>query len=126
MLNQKYKSDIFQIVLHHTGCISDKVLSKVIFEKQTAPVGFTIEGSPFAMLRDSTLYLYANLPTVSFSDIAQGYIYIQPFDKTERCNWIPNYISKEMFLKYKPFYEGKLGQKFKNKEEVNAFFIELK
>ena len=120
LLSQKYKNDIFQIVLHHDGCISDEVLNKVIFEKGLAPVGFTVENSPFAMLRDSTQYLYANLPTVSFSDIAQGYIYILPFDKTERCNWIPNYISKEMFMRYKPFYEGRLGRKLKNNEELNA------
>jgi hypothetical protein len=123
MLSQKYQNDIFQIVLHYGDCISDIVLNKIIIEKNIGPVGFTVENSPFAMLRDSTQYLYANMPTVSFSDIAQGYIYLLPFDKTERCSWIPNYISKKMFLKYKPFYEGKTGQKFKNSKEVNTFFM---
>jgi hypothetical protein len=62
MLWQKYKNDIFQIVLHMHGNISDELFNKVIFEKGLAPIGFTVENSPFAMLRDSTKYLYTNLP----------------------------------------------------------------
>ena len=122
ILSQKYKNGIFQIVLHGTNYVSDELLNKVIFKKGLAPVGFTVGDSPFNMLRDNTKYLYHNLPTVSFSDVAQGYIYIIPFDSTKHCSWAPDYISKEMFMKYNPFYEGKLGgQKFKNNKEINKF-----
>ena len=124
MLCQKYKSDIFQIVLHMPDKISDDLFNKVIFQNELAPVGFTVENSPFAMLRDSAKYLYNNLPTVSFSDIAQGYLYFIPFDSTRHCNWIPDYISKKMFLKSKPFYEGKIKQKFNNNKEVNNYFMQ--
>ena len=121
MLNKKYKNDIFQIVTHHNDCISDDLLNKVIYEKGLAPIGFTVENSPFAMFRDSTSYIYANLPKVSFSDVAQGYIYMKPFDKIEKCKWMSNYISKEMFMKYKPYYERRLNQKFNNEEEMNDY-----
>jgi len=124
MLCQKYKNDIFQIVLHMPDNISDDLLNEVIFEKGLAPVGFTVKNSPFEMLRDSTKYLYKNLPTVSFSDIAQGYLYFMPFDSTKHCKWVPDYISKKMFLKNKPFYEGKFEQKFNNNKEVNDYFIQ--
>jgi hypothetical protein len=119
MLWQKYKNDIFQIVLHSPFSFSDDLLNKVIFENGLAPIGFTVENSPFAMLRDSTKDYYTNMPTVSFSDIAQGYLYFMPFDSTKHCSWVPDYISKKMFLKNKPYYEGKFGQKFNNNKEVN-------
>jgi hypothetical protein len=77
------------------------------------------------MFRDSTKYYYTNLPTASFSDIAQGYLYFMPFDSTRHCSWVSDYISKKMFLKNKPFYEGKCEQKFKNDKVVNEFLHNL-
>lgn len=48
--------------------------------------------------------------------------FIKPRDEIGQCNWLPGYISEEMFVKNKPFYKAwtKLAKKeVKNAAEAN-------
>ena len=129
ILYQKYGSKISQIMLHSDNSDSlflDKLLTRDIYKQGLTPIGFSTKHSPMAMLRDSNSYYYSRQPTVAFSDIAQGYIFIKPSDKFEQCSWMKDYISKEMFAKYKAFYVAKTKGKikFNNAKEVNDLMTE--
>lgn len=129
ILNQKYKSDLGQILLWHS--ISKKAgqkpditsfLESVLSEHGNVPVGFIILNSPFGKLRDSTAAYFNTYKTICLEDIYQGLIFLKPLDKLLPCRWKEDYISREMFLKYRLFYELKTKQKFQNYKECNEFF----
>ncbi len=88
------------------------------------PVGFMLDESPFAMLRDRASSYYYFQPGVAFSDIASGYIFLKPVKETAQCTWLDGYVSKEMFIKNKPYYEAIAGRKLGNAKELNKVFID--
>lgn len=128
LLSQKYKNDIGQILLWHS--IADETdknktltnfIESIMFAHDTLPVGFSIENSPFGKLRDSTASYFKTYKTICFEDITQGLIFLKPLNKLQYCTWSKDYISREMFLKYKLFYELKTKQKLSNNDELNEY-----
>ena len=124
-----FKNDIGQILLWHS--VSNKAgekadltsfLESILSKNGNGPAGFDIINSPFGELRDSTATYLNTYKTVCLEDIYQGLIFLKPLDKLSPCTWKEDYISREMFLKYKPFYELKTMQKFQNYKECNEFF----
>ena len=124
MISTKYRNEVFQIVLHSGISNSkniDSLFIKSVDYQRLAPIGFSTKESPFANLRDSNNVLFRYQPQVAFSDIAPGYIYFKSQDKLENCRWLDNYVSKEMFIKYKPYYEAKYKHKFESANGINNF-----
>lgn len=124
MLSEKYGNKIFQIVLHSDISNSksiDSLFVKTVYYEGLAPVGFNTKESPFELLRDSNNVMYRFQPQVAFSDIASGYIFFNSQSKLESCKWLDNYVSKEMFMKFKPYYEAKYKRKFESANEFNKY-----
>jgi hypothetical protein len=90
-----------------------------MYKNDTIPCGFTVENSPFAAIRDDNALYFNRYPSICFEDLVPGLIFLKPLDKLETCTWTKDYISREMFLRYKKFYELKFNQKISNNEECN-------
>jgi len=136
ILYEKYKDKIFQIMLHrrHSSpkiIITDEAKSQppligfledVLAKNGNVPVGFDVEGTPFAPLRDSKNYLFAYQNYVVFSDIAQGYIFLKPLKKLNLVSWAIGFVNKENFEQLEDFL-WRRGQIQKNEcqtpEELN-------
>ncbi len=73
-----------------------------MMENGNKSVGFDVEDSPFANLRDrKSLYFASNSETV-FSDIAQGYIFTKPLSSLNfRMTWVDGFINEENFERAK-------------------------
>lgn len=132
ILSQKYKDRVGQILMWQSLEGADKSNKKfdnfvesVMTKRNNRPVGFSIEGSPFGMLRDSTGEHFNKFKTICFQDLYQGLIFLNPIDKLQHCTYTKNYISREMFLKYKYFYELKIMHNLHNNEECNKEFEKL-
>ncbi len=133
LLSQKYKGNIFQIELFQRLDISennlkcnssiDEFLDSIMNKRKNQPVGFTIAASPFDKIRDSCSMFFTKFPSSSYGDIAQGLIFLKPYNERKQCTWLKGYISSEMFMKYKPMYDMVFGKnpeiKFKNATELN-------
>ena len=74
-----------------------------------------------SLLRNSDSGYFRFRPGVCFSDVASGYVFLKPENKLKRCEWLSGYISREMFVKNKPFYEAECGRKLRNAKEANKF-----
>jgi len=130
ILNQRHKDEIGQILLWHS--LSDKnneekslnnLLESVISSSDTTPVGFKIEGSPFGKLRDNQAKYFNKYKTICLEDIYQGLIFLQPLNNLKPCTWDIEYISQEMFNRYKLFYNLKSRQQLSNCIESNIYFL---
>lgn len=123
MLHHKYGDQVFHIRLHNSFNSPDiaKLIEKAVAKRQDVPVGFDVVGSPFGLLRSSSSPYFRFQPGVCFSDVASGYVYLKPVEKLKRCQWLDGYISREMFVRNKPFYEAECGRKLANAEEANRF-----
>ncbi len=113
ILYNQYGGQIFQICLHtnHFGIevlTGGKPTSKPILtdfiedllrRNWNKPVGFDIENSPFANLRDRKSYYFAFQKKVVFSDIAQGYIFLKPLAKLSKIRWVNGFIDESNFEK---------------------------
>jgi len=110
LLHHKYSEKIFQVVLHEGHGVFDSLMEEfiepVMEERGNIPVGFDVFDSPFANLRDGSSKDYRYLPSLRFADKACGYIYLKPAKKLKKCGWLSGYISKEMFVKNKPYYKA--------------------
>jgi uncharacterized RDD family membrane protein YckC len=139
ILHERHGDKVFQVVLHNVETpvkevypdykgedpIFTEFIEGIMRKGRLKPVGFNVYDSPFAMLRDNNSFAYHFQPTVSFSDLARGYIYFKPFKELQNCQWMDGFISKKMFAENKTFYESWCNRKFKNVEEVNKFFSEF-
>jgi len=131
ILNQKYNNDVGQILLLQSFSeietrkqALNTFLELIMSVRDTMPVGFNIEKSPFGKLRDSTARYFNKHKTICLEDICQGLIFLKPLDKLKPCTWDKEYISRTMFLKYKLFYELKSNQKLSNNKECNEHFFQ--
>lgn len=99
----------------------DRFIEDIMAKRGNKPVGFDVFLSPFANIRDQNLELFHWQPSVKFSDICRGYIFIQPCKKLSRCTWIENFITEDMFEKWKLYFESAYKKKFQNYIEVNEY-----
>ena len=142
MLHKKYGDRIFQITFHkdlrppphHEGPEPnfDKFIEDVIQQSGKEALGFDIRESPFAHLRDRNTQYFRFQPNVCFADITDGYLYLESVDESEICTWWDGYITKEMLLKNKPYYESLISSKLdstvrlKDAEDTNSYFRKLR
>jgi hypothetical protein len=107
MLHQKYGNRVCHIMLHEPlhGPRIARVIEESVSNAGGTEVGFDVTGSPWAALRDGNDPCYRGRPGVCFGDIADGYIFLKPMKALHRCAWLPGYISPQMFVRNKPFYE---------------------
>lgn len=129
LLHNKYGDKIFQIFLTPMSDFIEKVMNN----NSNTPVGFDLKDSPFSNLRDTSSWRFFNQPKTNFNDIARGYIFLKPSREMKSCEYMEGYISKEMLMKNKFFYEnffrGKIENKikdtlveFRNSKEANAYY----
>jgi len=69
------------------------------------PLGFDVEASPLANLRDHKSYFFAFQPKVVFADIAQGYIFLKPLDEQSHVTWARGFVDKNNYEKVKAIAE---------------------
>jgi uncharacterized RDD family membrane protein YckC len=125
MLRQKYGTEVFQIRLHDSNEWSPAIIG--LIEELAAgygstPTGFDIAGSPFAVLRDSRSRYFEYQPGVCFADLAEGYVFLAPIGAQTRCAWLEGYISQEMFMRDKPYFEAVCGHRLADAAEANRVF----
>jgi hypothetical protein len=136
LLYQKYREKISQIGLHgpqmspsqidktykgEEPILSD-LIEKIMAADGNKAVGFDVDNSPFANIRDSMSYYFHWQPKVRFADLSRGFIFLKPYKALSPCGWMDEFISDEMFEKSKAFYEFSYGRKFQNSREINEFF----
>ena len=135
ILHQKYGDKIFQIRLHHwflspkfniEGEQIDDFIERIMDKRSNTPAGFNVEDSPFAYLRDANTMHFYNQPKVNFNDIARGYIFLKPNIESEKCKWMEGYISKNMFMENKAFYELFFQSKMQDKVDSTIVFRDSK
>lgn len=111
ILYEKYGSRIFQICLHlrHSGPgrqmkqssslepVLHHFMEHVFKKNSNKPVGFDVENSPFADLRDKGSYRFTFQKDVVFSDIARGYIFLKPIENLSHVTWIDGFIDESNF-----------------------------
>jgi hypothetical protein len=123
MLHHKYGDKIFQVTLHEGHGVFDSVMKELIEpvmeERRNVPVGFDVADSPFSNLRDIASKDYRYFPGLRFADKATGYIYLKPAKKLKKCEWLPGYVSKKMFVTNMPYYRAwaRLADKQVNNEQ---------
>ena len=93
--------------------------------RSIGPVGFDVFSSPLASLRDSASYYFHYQPTVVFSDVCRGYVVLVPWRRIRHCDWIPGFITFEMFNANKDFFDARFNKKFSSANEVNEFFSNI-
>ena len=62
---------------------------------------------------------------VRFADVASGYIFLANRSDLKECQWMPGYISREMFVANKPFYQAfarRAGKEVDTADEFNDLF----
>ena len=144
MLHSRYGDKIFQIRLHGRGIPASAVSPDYVGPKPTlgnflerimvrregsVPVGFDVEHSPFALLRDSGSFEYYSESRLGFLDVASGYVFLAKRQELMECDWLPGYVSQEMFVANKPFYQafaGRAGEEANNAEDFNDVFSHMK
>ena len=112
ILHEKYGDRIFQVCLHqrHFGPevftgepeggaspVLPGLLERIIAMGTDTPVGFDVENSPFAPLRDRASYFFAFQNYVTFDDIARGYVFLKPLDEISRVTWVEGFIDESNF-----------------------------
>lgn len=136
LLSQKYKDKFFQVELYqkldlledNSVCKNsiDIFIDSVFRKRGYEPTGFTIAASPFEKIRDSCSFYWSQVPSSCYGDIAQGLIFLKPLSVKNKCTWIREYISDEMFMKYKPIYDLIINNriKFNNAKDFNQIMSE--
>jgi hypothetical protein len=133
LIAQRHPSDVFAVHLHRefrrTGDTPGGLTSTLerVMREQDSPVGFDVDASPFANLRDGHSLLFRD-PRISMSDLASGYVFLGPVDQLTGCSWTPGYITESMFVAHRPFYEAwgeKYGVDVRSAAEADALFAGL-
>jgi hypothetical protein len=124
MLHHKYGDRVFQVALHQTffDSVMGEFIEPVMKERGNTPAGFDVLDSPFGNLRDSNSDDYRCYPSLKFADKACGYIYLKPADKLGKCQWLPGYISREMFVRNEPYYKAwskLVNRQVNNEQQAN-------
>jgi len=118
LLYQRYGDRVFQVSLHaphiRAGAEAAKqqkprqplggLIEKAYVLGGGKPVGFDVDGSPFAGLRDREDYYFDGQDNVVFSDLAEGYIIMKPFaDLDKSMTWVDGFISGSNFARARAF-----------------------
>jgi uncharacterized RDD family membrane protein YckC len=115
MLHQRHGDRVYQILLYHSQHIFPTCWEEVMSRREESPVGFDVVGSPFENLR-SGFELQAS---VLFADVTPGVVFLGNASTLEPSNRIDGFITSEMFLRHKPFYEARAGRSLRNAGDAN-------
>ena len=121
MLYDKYGDRVFQIRLHDSDGFTPgivRAVERAMALRRNAPVGFGVPASPFDRVRER-LDIPGPPEEATFSDMAQGYVFLTPLSERTRCRWQDGYVSPQMFIRAKPYYEAEAGRGLSNSEEAN-------
>lgn len=113
MLYRKYGGQVFTIVLHGAAGAA-KPMEKVYNLRGNKPVGFDI-----AQLRIALPPLAASRQA---GNLVGGCVFLKPVSELHRCTWVKGYITSEMFVANKPFYEAECGHRLRSAEETDQAF----
>ena len=112
ILYDTYGDRVFQVALHRwhyqPGVATTRedlpdrqpmggFLEEILAKSGNTPVGFDVEGSPFAVLRDKESYYFAFQNYVTFSDIARGYVFLKPLDDLHKVAWAEGFVNEKNF-----------------------------
>jgi len=142
MLHSRHGEKIFQIRLHgHDIPISAvksdfrgpepemaEFLERILEKCGEMPVGFDVEDSPFALLRDNGSFEYHFEPRLGLVDVASGYVFLAGRKDLRECSWMPGYLTQEMFIANKPFYKAfarRAGVTANNAQDFNDLFSQV-
>ena len=115
VLYQKYGNRVYQ-VCPDWGVFSP--INKVAGTKFSYPIGFDMPSSPFANILIKEM---GTVPTRLQTNF-RGYIYFGPRNSLHRNTFIEGFITDEMFLRYKKYYEIDFGKTFNTSQDVNNYF----
>ena len=142
MLHQRHGDMIFQIRLHGMDLSADFVdgtsdgpgpmmaefLEAVMLIRDNRPIGFDVGTSPLAMLRDDGSLDFHFEPRLGFVDVAAGYAFLAPWRDLKICEWLEGYISPQMFVTNKPFYQAfghRAGVEIHDAQDANELFARM-
>lgn len=143
MLHAKYGNKIGQVRFHGPdipakyidpnyrgpGPAMANFLERIMAQRNNQAVGFDVIGSPFETIRDGGSMEYHFQPRLGLGDIASGYVFLCPWRQYHECDWLAHYVSPEMFVANKPFYQAfarKAGTEVRSADECNAFWSKMK
>ena len=117
MLHQRHGDRVYQILLYHSQLrqIFPECWDEVMSGRDGAPVGFDVIGSPFENLRSG----FESQASVLFADVTPGVVFLANAGTLEPSNRIDGFITHEMFLRHKPFYEARAGRSLRNAGDAN-------
>ena len=117
MLHQRHGDRVYQILLYHSqlGRIFPACWEEVMAGREDAPVGFDVVGSPFENLRSGFEFQVS----VLFADVTPGVVFLANGSTLEPSDRIDDFITPEMFLRHKPFYEARAGRSLRNAGDAN-------
>jgi hypothetical protein len=124
LLRQKHGADVFFIWLHGPDTALSAALEAVMNQSGLAMAGFDTRASPLGLWRDTSAFDYQFEPRLELGDMADGYVYLKPWDELSHCTWLSGYISPAMFTANKPFYQAwgqQVGHPVNSAAEANAF-----
>lgn len=144
ILHSRYGDKVFQIRLHGWDIPASAVsrdyagpkpamgdfLERIMGRREgSMPVGFDIEYSPFSLLRDNGSFEYHSEPRLGFVDVASGYVFLAKRRELAQCNWLPGYVSQEMFVANRPFYQAiarRAGEEANSARDINDLFSQAR
>jgi uncharacterized iron-regulated protein len=116
LLHNKFGDCIFQVWL---GPGPGSLIENVMKLRGHNLVGFDLYQSPFANIL--TPVDWSDAPEVPFANVARGYVYLGPQANLNRNTSIKGFVTKEMFKKYKQYYEIDFERTFKDAEELDHY-----
>jgi len=142
ILHQRHGDKVFQIRLHDMDIpvtlvdrtyagpdpMMAEFLESVMRMRDNKPVGFDVAPSPLAMLRDPGSFEFHLQPQLGFVDVAAGYVFLAPWRGLGACEWLDGYISPQMFVRNKPFYQAfgrRAGVDVHDAQDANELFANM-
>jgi hypothetical protein len=117
MLHQRHGDRVYQILLYHSQLrhIFPACWEDVMSAREDAPVGFDVVGSPFENHRSG----FRSQTRVLFADVTPGVVFLGKDATLAPSDRIDDFITQEMFLRHKPFYEARAGRSLRDAGDAN-------
>lgn len=117
LLYKKHDDRVFQVWLSGEQFL--RPIEGVMALRKHKRVGFDLYRSPFANVM--TPEHWSDAPGVPLQKVARGYVYLGPRAHLHKNTPINGFVTEEMFMRHKRYYEIDFGRKFQNAEEVDKY-----